>query len=124
MLIGCRIPNLPFFYLVYRTWSHWKAQAGGKHIQWLVQNKLLTPAPSPILDELYEKAPAQTSEGVEQPLLSHDSIRSFSEKLCLPELETELDRAIWQVAKARDAELAKEKAKVQSEKSDEDKKDK
>ena len=23
---GIRIPNLPFFYLVFRAWSHWKGE--------------------------------------------------------------------------------------------------
>lgn len=24
---GARIPNLPFFYLVFRAWSHWKGES-------------------------------------------------------------------------------------------------
>ncbi|OAQ97878.1 hypothetical protein LLEC1_04538 [Akanthomyces lecanii] len=62
------IPNLPFFYLVYRAFSNWRAIAGGKHIQWLVANKLL--------------------------------IRTCTDRLEIPELETELDRAVWQIEEA------------------------
>lgn len=50
------IPNLPFFYLVYRAWSHYRALAGGKHIQYLLSHSLLTPNPSPILDTLYSSS--------------------------------------------------------------------
>ncbi|UKZ60270.1 uncharacterized protein TrAtP1_001552 [Trichoderma atroviride] len=39
------IPNIPFFYLVYRAWSHWRAINGGKHVQWLIQNKLIQLSP-------------------------------------------------------------------------------
>ncbi|OAA68437.1 hypothetical protein SPI_00632 [Niveomyces insectorum RCEF 264] len=47
------VPNLPFFYLVYRAWSHWRALSGGKHIQHLLENKELYYSPSPMLDEIY-----------------------------------------------------------------------
>ncbi|KND88790.1 Uncharacterized protein C23H3.12c [Tolypocladium ophioglossoides CBS 100239] len=97
------IPNLPFFYLVYRAWSHWRAISGGKHIQWLVENKLLLPSPSKILDQLYGKAaPSLAAEpaGREQLLLTQKQVRSFSETLDVPALEIELERAIWQVEKA------------------------
>ncbi|TQS32976.1 hypothetical protein Golomagni_06695, partial [Golovinomyces magnicellulatus] len=112
------VPNLPFFYLVYRAWSHWRAQAGGKHIQWLAQNNLLQNSPSSILDKLYMNAPKQTSDGLEQPLLSHKEIRNFSETLEMPQLETELDRAIWQIEQARDkeAQAQKENAAAKEEK--------
>ncbi|KAI6245037.1 hypothetical protein HI914_07096 [Erysiphe necator] len=50
------IPNLPFFYLVFRAWSHWKALSGSKHIQFLLDNNLITTKPLPILDELYVSA--------------------------------------------------------------------
>src|ERR1700722_11184421 len=48
-----RIPNIPFFYLVYRAWSHWRALSGSKHIQFLIERKLIKTKPSPILDTLY-----------------------------------------------------------------------
>ncbi|GJN66770.1 protein (fungal and plant) [Purpureocillium lilacinum] len=96
------IPNLPFFYLVYRAWSHWKAISGGKHIQWLVENKLLQPSPSKILDKLYSsKDPAAAeASGREELLLTQQQVRTFSEALDVPALEIELERAIWQVEKA------------------------
>ncbi|KAK2595319.1 hypothetical protein QQS21_006975 [Conoideocrella luteorostrata] len=102
------IPNLPFFYLVYRAWSHWRAISGGKHIQWLVEKKLLKPTPSPILDALYSQAAVKAKLQRQQPsgvdketlLLTQEQVRTFSESLDVPALEIELERAIWQVEQA------------------------
>ncbi|KAH6996296.1 mitochondrial K+-H+ exchange-related-domain-containing protein [Ilyonectria sp. MPI-CAGE-AT-0026] len=93
------IPNLPFFYLLYRAWSHWRAIAGGKHIQWLLEKKLVKPAPSKILDELYATHAATPKEpqNKEQTLLTQKEVQTFSSQLDIPALEIELERAIWQV---------------------------
>ncbi|KAF7560610.1 hypothetical protein G7046_g3530 [Stylonectria norvegica] len=93
------IPNLPFFYLVYRAWSHWRAIGGGKHVEWLIQNKLVQPSPSQMLDQLYLQH-AQTvedSDTKEQILLTQKEVQTFSATLDIPELEIEMERAIWQV---------------------------
>ncbi|KAK4245150.1 mitochondrial K+-H+ exchange-related-domain-containing protein [Corynascus novoguineensis] len=130
------IPNLPFFYLVYRAWSHWRALSGGKHVQFLLKNKLLALTPSPVIDEVYtqEKQPlpstpeattdsreelgdnpdsisensAQNTNG-ERMLLSQANAKRMTQALDLPQLEVELERAIWQVEtaiKSRNAEMA------------------
>lgn len=110
-----RVPNIPFFYLVYRAWSHWRAINGGKHVQWLIQNKLIQLSPSKDLDQLYTKdeAPVEETSGKEQMLITQKQIRDFSETLNLPTVEIELERAIWQV------ERALEKDEQQTEKSQE-----
>lgn len=101
-----RIPNLPFFYLVYRAWSHWRALSGGKHVQWLIDNKLLQLAPSKELDKLYIKdcieIPLAHEEpsGEEEMLLTQKQAREVAETLDLPTVEIELERAIWQVEKS------------------------
>ncbi|CAN8102989.1 unnamed protein product [Discula destructiva] len=118
------IPNLPFFYLAYRAWSHWRALQGGKHIQFLLKNQLLIHQPSPILEEVYEKqspplpsTPDSTAKPGEpknthpnmpqdaQPsgevmLLDQASGKKMTQALELPQLEVELERAIWQVEQA------------------------
>jgi hypothetical protein len=121
-----RIPNLPFFYLVFRAWSHWRALSGSKHIQFLLENKLVKPKPSPILDELYasgklkfdatsklspEKSQADLKD-IEEVMVLHKSDGTrIAQALDLPELDIELDRAVWQVEKAlrtaQDAEAKK-----------------
>jgi len=129
------IPNLPFFYLVYRAWSHWRALAGGKHIEFLVNNNLLTLTPSPILDAVYSEQksllpstpepttdsspvnnpdPSSSPNGAQHPngetmLLSQAEGKKMTQALDLPQLEVELERAIWQVEtaiKKRSAEVA------------------
>lgn len=136
LLILSSIPNLPFFYLVYRAWSHYRALAGSKHIQYLLKENLVVPNPSPILDTLYSvgimKATrgsitlnpreANAEPGDTEPLLEgapmepevlllgkEDSGR-ISQALEMPELHAELDRAIWQVEQAlgREKELKEE----------------
>ncbi|KAJ6780850.1 hypothetical protein PWT90_00537 [Aphanocladium album] len=106
------VPNLPFFYLVYRAFSNWRAIAGGKHIQWLIENKLLIPSPSKALDLVYAQSPAiknKASEAKEEILLTHGQIRTCTDTLEVPELETELDRAVWQI----EEEFRKEEQKKQ-----------
>lgn len=107
-----RIPNLPFFYLVYRAFSNWRAIAGGKHMQWLLANKLLVPSPSKALDLVYAQSPAAKNDDAtvkEEILLTHTQIRRCTDTLEIPELETELDRAVWQI----EEELKKEELKKQ-----------
>ncbi|KAG5948815.1 hypothetical protein E4U53_006127 [Claviceps sorghi] len=120
------IPNLPFFYLVYRAWSHWRALAGGKHVQLLLDKKLLRPTPSPVLDALYSQAgtlqptpahkspdstptPSPDPAAREVLLLTQAQVRSCSEKLDVPALEMELERAIWQVEQSIEREAKEEK---------------
>ncbi|KAL2022576.1 hypothetical protein VTK56DRAFT_4920 [Thermocarpiscus australiensis] len=115
------IPNLPFFYLAYRAWSHWRALSGGKHIQFLLKHNLLALTPSPVLDEVYTRErealpsssqPTTPSNGAhmnipdpknstgETMLLSQAKGRKMTQALDLPQLEVELERAIWQVESA------------------------
>lgn len=95
-----RIPNLPFFYLVYRAWSHWRAIMGGRHVQWLIQNRLLSAAPSDKLDSLYPKGAPSIDDAhkiQEKMLLTNKQAQVFSEALEMPALAIELERAVWQV---------------------------
>jgi hypothetical protein len=122
------VPNIPGFYLLFRAWSHWKALSGAKHLEFLVQNKLIKPAPSPILDELYtagllhptrkesRAAPFPTvqqgqeiANGVKQQLkdgaadvmlLKGWNGKLIAERFELPEMEVEIERAVEQVEKA------------------------
>ncbi|KAL2158641.1 hypothetical protein VTH06DRAFT_4123 [Thermothelomyces fergusii] len=130
------IPNLPFFYLAYRAWSHWRALSGGKHLQFLIKNNLLVLAPSPVVDEVYAQqkkpllsTPEPTTSSDEKlavnpdpgsstgtqdrngetMLLTQANGKKMTQALDLPQLEAELERAIWQVERAikqRRAEVA------------------
>lgn len=123
-----RIPNLPFFYLAYRAWSHWRAIKGSQHVQFLVKNKLSIITPSPILDAIYSKRklplkpppdakadspPSEkdtsSDEGLDQDekiLLTPEIGKELSVALEHPEIEVEIERALWQVKQQREKEKA------------------
>ena len=102
--------------------------SGSKHIEFLLEKALIAPKPSKILDELYSKRttpsgttaiktrPSSTSDdpvaSEETLILHHSDGQRISEALKIPELNVELDRAVWQVKRALDAEkeLQEEKA--------------
>lgn len=125
------IPNLPFFYLVYRAWSHWRALAGGKHIQFLLSNNVLALTPSPILAKIYpailppssggadKSAPHPSTSEMPLPekevmLLSETNEQALAQALNVPELEVEVERAMWQVRHAiRKAEEEEKKVAKQ-----------
>ncbi|KAL3467614.1 mitochondrial K+-H+ exchange-related-domain-containing protein [Aspergillus heterothallicus] len=109
------IPNIPFFYLIYRGWSHWRALNGSKHLQFLVEKDLLKPVSYPGLVDLYAKRVSSTleetdrndpvSEMVEDVEKSDDKIllrmkdaKKLATILDAPGLALEAERAIIQVS--------------------------
>lgn len=135
-----RIPNLPFFYMVFRAYSHWRALSGSKHLEHLLNTSVLHPRPSATLDNLYtagllnpnrnstrnadiptreqsravaDRLRAQTHGGQEDIMLLHGwNGKLLAEKLGLPGLQVEVERAVEQVQVG----LNKDKAELQSEK--------
>jgi hypothetical protein len=124
-----RVPNLPFFYVLYRAWSHWKAWTGSKHLEFLLNNnKAPTPTPSMELDEVYtaglmyptreisRAAPRPTREQAEEVakvveqqtnggtedvmVLQRWNGKLIAEQFHLPEMEVEIERAVEQVEKS------------------------
>ncbi|KAF2456083.1 mitochondrial K+-H+ exchange-related-domain-containing protein [Lineolata rhizophorae] len=146
------IPNIPFFYLVFRAYSHWKALAGSRHLEFLLNNSLIKPVPMPLLDSIFASglahsdrktardAPLPTAEesaaiarkalrgsridekgagsssnrsssvasseleteqdaGEEIILLRRWNGKLLAERVGLPEMEVEIERAVEQVEK-------------------------
>lgn len=124
--------------MVFRAWSHWRALAGSKHLEFLLENKLLTAKPSKVLDELYATGKrsfdagsfASSGESLdsnqEEKMVLHKSDgKRISEALGIPELDLELDRAVWQVEKVLKAEIElKDEKKNLDQASSDDKKEK
>ncbi|KAI9871426.1 MAG: hypothetical protein M1830_002926 [Pleopsidium flavum] len=137
------VPNLPFFYLVFRAWSHWRALSGSKHIEFLLDNKLVRQSPSSVLDTLYALAGVDAAlESVEEDLgllrthqsqavedaginldrtqermlLSKANSKLIAETLEVPELEAELARAVRQVEQSLSAkkDLQEEKSEMEA----------
>ena len=94
-----RIPNIPFFYLVYRAWSHWRAFSGGKHIEALLNKRLVVARSNQILDTLYSSSDIDLSKTFkgEELVLKEETGKLIAKELGLPELWVEIDRAIEQV---------------------------
>ncbi|KAI9696241.1 MAG: hypothetical protein M1836_005794 [Candelina mexicana] len=123
------IPNIPFFYLAFRAWSHWRDKS------------LYNSYPNPALDVLYtagliNKAPHNnakpdlkdsrdvSTETSGQPsglqeekmLLQQWNGKLIAQALEVPELEVELERAIWQVEESltTKGELRQEKKGIEA----------
>lgn len=47
------IPNLPFFFCAWRSWSHYRAYRTSQYLSSLLDHGLIAPEPSPALDQLY-----------------------------------------------------------------------
>ncbi|KAI9778986.1 MAG: hypothetical protein M1839_007797 [Geoglossum umbratile] len=103
------IPNIPFFYLCFRAWSHWRALSGSKHLEFLLDNNLTKLSPSSTLDELYSAGIPHKSEQRQRKevvLLQQWNVRLVAQALGVPELHPELERALRQVEKSLTAEAA------------------
>lgn len=115
--------------------------SGSKHIEFLLEKKLINVQSSEILNQLYstrlpnfQKASItdqiikeSTPDGLETEtmVLSKIDGKQIAEALKIPELEVELERAVWQVEKALKAEqeLKDEKKKLNSVEAEAKKKD-
>ncbi|TFK26862.1 hypothetical protein FA15DRAFT_250927 [Coprinopsis marcescibilis] len=51
------IPNLPFFFCVWRSWSHYRAYRSSQYLQSLLDQQLIVPEPSAVLDAIYKEHP-------------------------------------------------------------------
>ncbi|KAK7469031.1 hypothetical protein VKT23_003525 [Stygiomarasmius scandens] len=57
------IPNLPFFFCVWRSWSHYRAYRASEYLAALIRNGHIVPEPSQLLDTIYKDfAPKSLSE--------------------------------------------------------------
>ncbi|OAL47601.1 hypothetical protein IQ07DRAFT_589790 [Pyrenochaeta sp. DS3sAY3a] len=137
------IPNLPFFYVLYRAWSHWKALAGSRHLEFLLTHKLPTAAPLASLDEVYtaglmyptrqisRAAPRPTRQQAEQVaqvvhqqtnnetedvmVLQRWNGKLIAEQFHLPDMEVEIERAVTQVEKVIKGEEQRREEKLEQE---------
>lgn len=128
------IPNLPFFYLCFRAYSHYRALYGARFLAHLLAQNSVTPTPSRAMDGLYvqgllcgdaeetrrkhkmgavgekevEEAVGRVDKQEEEVMLLKTwNGKVIAEEFGLPEMEVEIERAVWQVEKA--VEMAKQK---------------
>ncbi|EEH06232.1 conserved hypothetical protein [Histoplasma capsulatum G186AR] len=102
------VPNIPFFYFVYRGWSHWRALSGSKHLCFLLDNNLVTPRSLPALEKFYahrlminNSVPPEANSKANCPdeviLLEASDGRQLAQILGPHELAAEVERAVRQV---------------------------
>lgn len=127
-----RIPNIPFFYLCFRAYSHYRALYGGRLLEQLMSKNLVKITASQEMDEMYtagllhpnRKASreatyptkaeteqvarvieAQTHGGKEDVMvLQRWNGKLIGERFRLPEMEIEIERAVEQVEQAIEKE--------------------
>lgn len=137
---GDSIPNIPFFYVCFRAYSHYRALYGGKLLEHLMSKDLVMKTHSPQMDEMYtagllhptrkasREAPRPTSQETEQVarvvkaqthggkedvmVLQRWNGKLIGEAFRLPEMEIEIERAVEQVEKA----IEKERSELDEEK--------
>ncbi|XPS78416.1 hypothetical protein M3J09_010430 [Ascochyta lentis] len=138
------IPNLPFFYVLYRAWSHWKALTGSKYLEFLLKHNQPKPNPSWALDEAYtaglmyptrnisRAAPRPTEEeadkvsGVVHQQTNNESEdvmvlqrwngKLIAEQFDLPDMEVEIERAVEQVENSIEKKEKLMEQKIEQEK--------
>ncbi|GAB7350212.1 hypothetical protein MBLNU459_g0870t1 [Dothideomycetes sp. NU459] len=136
------IPNVPFLYLAFRAWSHYKALYGSKYLEACLNRNLTKPSPSNTLNELYaaglmhpsredsrkavlptadesieiaNRFSAQTNGETDVMLLKRWNGKLLAEKFQLPGMEIEIERAVEQVEKEIEtaAKLTEESAETE-----------
>ena len=85
------IPNLPFFFCVWRSWSHYRAYRASQYLSTLVENKVISPEPNDNLNAVYSTTPDT------QLLLSRESVPALVSSFDLSKSATkDIYRAIEQ----------------------------
>ncbi|KAJ5793844.1 hypothetical protein N7457_000443 [Penicillium paradoxum] len=129
------VPNIPFFYLAYRGWSHWRALNGSKHLEFLVEKNLLNPISLPDLEKLYAKRASRVLDGIsndtpyseiaedieqseDRVLLKISDAKKLATILEAPELALEAERAIIQVSEQLEAAAKAKQTERKDEKKD------
>ncbi|KIJ62596.1 hypothetical protein HYDPIDRAFT_114247 [Hydnomerulius pinastri MD-312] len=74
------IPNLPFFFCVWRSWSHYRAYRSSQYLSSLLDHGLIVPDPSPELDKLYTSFTPSPHVSQNLPLSTTPSSSSSEER--------------------------------------------
>ncbi|KAJ6013588.1 hypothetical protein N7540_008179 [Penicillium herquei] len=131
------IPNIPFFYAMYRLFCHYRALKGSQHLEFLVGKKLINPISLPELEQLYAKRVsyviddtpidtphAQMVDNMEQSdervLLKFSDAKKLATIFKAPELALEAERAIIQVSEQLQARKEEAKAKEEAKEKEKD----
>lgn len=95
------VPNLPFFYVAYRAWCHYRAMQGASHLQRLLKEERLSFSGSKTLSEIYKKDGNYDATDLKRILQDRN-----------PEMIAEYERAVTQLNKAEAHANQQEQAAV------------
>ncbi|TFK33022.1 mitochondrial K+-H+ exchange-related-domain-containing protein [Crucibulum laeve] len=70
------IPNLPFFFCVWRSWSHYRAWRASQYVESLLNTGAIVPEASESLDKVYEQYPASSPEAKASPSVTSSDASS------------------------------------------------
>ncbi|KAH8114328.1 mitochondrial K+-H+ exchange-related-domain-containing protein [Phellopilus nigrolimitatus] len=105
------IPNLPFFFCVWRSWHHYKAFKASSYLEALLKRGLIEPESNIGLDRIYEKYRPASDSSTTLPLGSRSNVegRILLSKEAVPKIvsffelppiaEADLYRALDQTGK-------------------------
>lgn len=106
------IPNIPFFYVAFRCWSHWRALRGSDHLDFMLDHRILRFISTPEVEKIYKTVAPDLQHSYrfvtknqvldgddpkEHLLLTTGSHTIISQDLQVPELSGEVERAVLQV---------------------------
>jgi hypothetical protein len=129
------IPNIPFFYVAFRCWSHWRALKGSDHLDFMLDHRILRFISTPEIENIYKTVAPNLQNSYdfvtrnqvldgddpkEQLLLTTGSHVTVSKDLQVPELSAEVERAVMQVETSiqkQEEEQQREKEALLKEKS-------
>ncbi|KAF8157854.1 mitochondrial K+-H+ exchange-related-domain-containing protein [Crassisporium funariophilum] len=74
------IPNLPFFFCVWRSWSHYRAYRASQYLQSLLEHGIIVPEASDSLDEVYKLHPYSQSSLSTSTSMPLDTVNSRMHK--------------------------------------------
>lgn len=86
------VPNLPFFYVAFRAWSHYRAMQGSTHLKTLMDQNRIDLVPSKSLDSIYREDGSMDEAKMKAVL---------SERI--PDMPSEIERATRQVIQQEEA---------------------
>ncbi|KAG8774324.1 hypothetical protein FRC12_002047 [Ceratobasidium sp. 428] len=114
------IPNLPFFFCVWRAWTHWRAHKASAYLLELVDQNAIKPTTSKELDKIYADAsPSRFSEKYATPVASNDPNADPAVVLLLPDPTVTISKIIDTYGLPKEAERsflrAVEQARLRSE---------
>ncbi|KAJ7432312.1 mitochondrial K+-H+ exchange-related-domain-containing protein [Mycena galericulata] len=89
------IPNFPFYFCAWRTWSHFQAAKGATSIQALLKENRIVPVPLKTLDAMY-------SDALDGAVLTHEALERAMHVLNLAPEERKV------LLRARDQVLSRE----------------